>query len=262
MRNQFLNIAFWADNPPFHLPGHRNGALSLVWLALAIAPFGRLLVPEGVRITHVGPAPRRWARHAWNVIRSPVSTLAEIGKILQARFLASPRQPGFLVASDDGRYALHYMAEHAPDSRSRVTLSGSCDALGLPFLAVDLRYSEDDAASVLRAHEVLDRSLREARLGHLEYREARPDARIACVLQQAMEGYHQIGTTCMGLTSHDSVVDTDCRVHGFDNLYVSSSSVFPSSGQANPTFATVALALRLAAHLGRETQRSGVEAAA
>ena len=45
------------------------------------------------------------------------------------------------------------------------------------------------------------------------------------------------------------VVDADCRVHGVANLYVAGSSVFPTSGTANPTLTIVALALRLAEHL-------------
>jgi choline dehydrogenase-like flavoprotein len=142
-----------------------------------------------------------------------------------------------------------------------VTLSDRTDALGLPFLDIDLRYTEADARSVLQAHELLDQSLRQSGLGHLEYREPL-EKRISSILGQAKEGYHQIGTTRMGLTQQDSVVDGACRVHGLDNLYVSSSSVFPCSGQANPTFPAVALALRLAAHLADEARRSGLEAAA
>ncbi len=47
------------------------------------------------------------------------------------------------------------------------------------------------------------------------------------------------------------VVDVDCRVFGTDNLYVAGSSVFPTVGYANPTLMIVALALRLATHLGQ-----------
>ena len=45
------------------------------------------------------------------------------------------------------------------------------------------------------------------------------------------------------------VVDRDCRVHGFDNLYVAGSAVYPTTGYVNPTLTVVALALRLADHL-------------
>ena len=45
------------------------------------------------------------------------------------------------------------------------------------------------------------------------------------------------------------VVDADCRVHGLPDLYVAGSSVFTTSGSANPTLTIVALARRLAAHL-------------
>ena len=51
------------------------------------------------------------------------------------------------------------------------------------------------------------------------------------------------------------VVDADCRVHGIDNLYVAGSSVFPTSGAANPTLTIVALALRLADHLAGRPSR-------
>ena len=45
------------------------------------------------------------------------------------------------------------------------------------------------------------------------------------------------------------VVDADCRVHGVDNLFLSGSSVFPTSGATAPTLTIVAMSLRLADHL-------------
>ena len=45
------------------------------------------------------------------------------------------------------------------------------------------------------------------------------------------------------------VVDENCRVHGVDNLYIAGSSVFPTSGIANPTLTIIALAMRLSDHL-------------
>jgi choline dehydrogenase-like flavoprotein len=61
--------------------------------------------------------------------------------------------------------------------------------------------------------------------------------------------YHHMGGTRMAHTVQNGVVDSNCRVFGQGNLYVAGSSVFPSAGEANPTFAIVQLSLRLAEHL-------------
>jgi choline dehydrogenase-like flavoprotein len=58
-----------------------------------------------------------------------------------------------------------------------------------------------------------------------------------------------MGTTRMNGDPKLGVVDTDCKVHGVDNLFVAGSSVFPTSGAANPTYTILALALRLSEHL-------------
>ena len=55
-----------------------------------------------------------------------------------------------------------------------------------------------------------------------------------------------MGTTRMGDSPQTGVVDGDCRVFGVDNLYIASSSVFPTSGFSNPTFTIIALAMRTA----------------
>jgi choline dehydrogenase-like flavoprotein len=60
---------------------------------------------------------------------------------------------------------------------------------------------------------------------------------------------HHMGTTRMSADPKKGVVDADCRVHGLKNLYVASSSVFPTAGFANPTLTILAIALRLADHL-------------
>lgn len=62
-------------------------------------------------------------------------------------------------------------------------------------------------------------------------------------------GHHHMGTTRMASNAADGAVDMDCLLHGTNNLYVAGSSVFPTSGYANPTLTIVQLALRLADHL-------------
>ncbi|KRQ17378.1 hypothetical protein AOQ71_02260 [Bradyrhizobium manausense] len=256
LRNeQLLNIAFWADNPPFHDAKHRNGLLSAVWLLLAIPFIGRRLLSEGVRVSHVGPSPFQIAGHLSNLVKSPFSVIWSAMQLLRDRYLCSPRKPGFIIRNNAGRYALHYHAEQLPTESSFVSLATDKDSLGVQRLVVDFNYCELDATSVVRAHDILDRSLREANVGYLEYRTSR-DALVSSVMAQASDGFHQLGTTRMSKDANSGVVDENCKVHGLDNLFLLSSSVFPSSGQANPTFQIVAFAFRLASYLTAQFDRT------
>jgi choline dehydrogenase-like flavoprotein len=262
-REKLLNVAFWLDNPSFHKADHRNGLISLVWAMLAVPPIGKWLVSEGVRLSHVGPRPYDWRGHLRNVARSPFSTASTISEIFRSRFVTRPRKPGFLLRNREGRYTLHYHAEQVPNRQSRLTLSDRLDATGLPYLDVRLHFSEQDADSVVRSHEVLDTALRHHGIGRLEYQEPELGQRLAAVASQASDGFHQIGATRMGRNASQGVVDCECRVHGVDNLWIAGSSVLPTSGQANPTFVAAALGIRLAETLahkaGAQRRQSALE---
>ena len=60
---------------------------------------------------------------------------------------------------------------------------------------------------------------------------------------------HQAGTCRFGTDPADSVLDTDCRAHEVDNLYVVDTSFFPSIGAVNPALTAMANALRVGDHL-------------
>ena len=62
---------------------------------------------------------------------------------------------------------------------------------------------------------------------------------------------HQCGTCRMGTDPATSVLDTRCKAHDLDNLYVVDASFFPSSGATNPALTIAANALRVADHLRR-----------
>ncbi len=246
--NGLLNTAFWHDNPPFHDPDHRSGVLSGVFLALAIPSIGRKLLPEPIRLVHIGPPPHRLAEHLRNVITGAVAGAADIVGILNDRFLRRPRKPGFIVRNRGGKYPLHYHAEQQPSPDSRIVLSTQKDQFGMPRVAVDLRFTTLDVDSVIRSHQILDQGLQSSRLGHLQYMCA-PEQLQSKVMDQASDGFHQAGTTRMGENPQNSVVDKNLNVHGVSNLFVASTSVFPTAGQANSTFLGAALAVRLAHHL-------------
>jgi choline dehydrogenase-like flavoprotein len=60
---------------------------------------------------------------------------------------------------------------------------------------------------------------------------------------------HQAGTVRFGTDPDASVLDTDCKAHELDNLYVVDASFFPSIGAVNPALTVMANALRVGDHL-------------
>ncbi len=60
---------------------------------------------------------------------------------------------------------------------------------------------------------------------------------------------HQAGTCRFGTDPSSSVLNTDCRAHELDNLYVTDTSFFPSIGAVNPALTAMANALRVGDHL-------------
>ncbi len=60
---------------------------------------------------------------------------------------------------------------------------------------------------------------------------------------------HQAGTVRFGSDPDASVLDTDCKAHELDNLYVVDASFFPSIGAVNPALTVMANALRIGDHL-------------
>ena len=246
-REGLPNICFWPVVPPIADARHRSGALSAVALALSTPGLGRRLVPEAIRARHLGGA-IDWGAHARNVALDLPRTAAFLASFLQRRYLSAQRISGYFVRNRARRYGLSYSSEQSPRADSRVTLTSETDRLGLSRLSIDLRFHEEDAEAVARAHACLAAWLGRRGLGTIEYRGPKETAATA-VLAQAAHGTHQIGLARMGLDRRAAVVDRDLRCFDVPNLYVLGSAVFPTSGQANPTLSIVAFAARLAATL-------------
>ncbi|RWR21060.1 GMC family oxidoreductase [Sinirhodobacter populi] len=241
-----LNTAFMLRPPTLSDPGHGSGALSLAYLAARIP--GVAPIAKSTRLTLAGQNGTRGALHAHfaNALRRPGATAREIG-VMGAQSLKA-RLP-ILIPTPSGRYSLRFHAEQMPNAESRVLLSDAGDPAD-PGLDIRFRYRDEDFSSVLATHHALAAALAAGGRAKLDFYQP-PEERIAAIRAQALDGYHQIGTTRMGDNPRESVVDRNCRVHGLDNLFMASSSVFPTSGSANPTFTIVALARRLGDHIAR-----------
>jgi choline dehydrogenase-like flavoprotein len=252
IEHELPNAAIWLENPEIGDPAHRSGPLSLVYLML-VSPLGSRIVSEGIRKHQLGDAPRKARTHLANVLCSPAATARFAAALGYRRYLQRGRKlPGFFVRSADNVYPLLYQSEHLPDRESRVELVSERDALGVRRLRTEMRIGQRDIDAVVRAHRVLDGYLRRHALGRLQY--IVEDFEKA-IRDRFFYGCHQSGTTRMSARPQDGVLDADLAVHGFDDLFVASSSAFPTSSQANSTFAIVALAVRLADRLQRDLRR-------
>jgi choline dehydrogenase-like flavoprotein len=60
---------------------------------------------------------------------------------------------------------------------------------------------------------------------------------------------HACGTARFGTDPSASVLDTQCKAHDLDNLYVVDTSFFPSSSAVNPALTAMANALRVGDHI-------------
>jgi choline dehydrogenase-like flavoprotein len=183
------------------------------------------------------PTGPHWSRYIRRVIKGS-HTIAK-SRFAQLRHLLRPRSA----------LALRVTLENTPDPASRVYLTSRTDKLGTPLLAVDWRIGEVERRSLDRFHQLLGDSMIETKLGSIELRFEEDDTGWPSSLSS---GKHHMGGTRMHNDRNQGVVNSDCRVHGIDNLFIAGSSVFPTGGYANPTFTIIALSIKLADHLRRE----------
>ena len=249
LANKLPNIALWLENPELGDASHGSGVLSLIYLLL-ISPLGRLLLSEGIRQRKIKSSSScgRGA-HLENVVRDLPAAMRFAVTFAYRRFLQrGHKAPGVYVRSAANVYPIFYHSEHLPHYHSHVALASQRDELGVPRLHTQLRCDEADIQGVIAGHAHLDGYLRRHRIGRLEYLHENLEQ---SVREQFADGYHQAGTTRMSAKPDDGVLDENLAVHGFDDLFVASSSAFVTAGQANSTLMIVAFALRLAAHLQR-----------
>lgn len=241
-----LNTAFWLDNPLYFDPNHRSGAMSFMYLAMLMPILGRKLAPPAVAHSITKGKVNRIGSHLANIMRGLPGSLWTPASIFARRYCLRRKLPGVFLYSSENRYALHFHAEQIPEWENRMELAADGSSLVIHY-----RVTERDADEVIRAHELLDAELRACRCGELHYWFP-PEERRAAIQSMSKDGVHQSGTTRIGENPDRGVVDENLRVWGTSNVYVCSSSVFPTSGQANPTFYLGVFAVRLAKYLARK----------
>lgn len=158
--------------------------------------------------------------------------------------------------------ALVVRAEQAPNPDSRVTLADTTDSLGMPHARLDWRMNALDVDSVAGLVKILGEEFRRLGIGRIEPAEWLSDGSgdwqfDPLISAHPIGGFHHMGTTRMSAHPAHGVTDGHGRVHGLANLYVAGSSLFPTSGWANPTLTILALAQRTADAISERASAAG-----
>lgn len=137
--------------------------------------------------------------------------------------------------------------EQTPDEGRLVRLATQRDAFGRRMASICWQISDRDRAQI---SAVAERFLAKwpGEQGGLPRLQSRP---IHGDVSKPHDAYHPVGCCRMGEDA-EAVVDHEMRVHGLQNLWVSSTAVLPSAGTANPTFSMLCLTHRLAQRLHAE----------
>ncbi len=128
--------------------------------------------------------------------------------------------------------------EDLPEPENRVTLEKDG--------SLKLAYRPNNQEPKKRLYEQL-----KSMLGHLGMQEQHLLGRNAYLKNDIPVAgcAHQVGTCRFGTDPATSVLNTDCRAHEVDNLYVVDTSFFPSIGAVNPALTAMANAIRVGDHL-------------
>lgn len=143
-------------------------------------------------------------------------------------------------------FVLYVRSEQAPNPLSRVYLSDDRDALGMRRICLHWKLADIDRKTLLLIATSARDEFKRLGLGRVSIAEWITKG----VWPPRFDvGPHHMGTTRMSASPQDGVVNENAGVHGVNNLYMAGSSIFPTSGHANPTLTLLATSLRLADHI-------------
>jgi choline dehydrogenase-like flavoprotein len=246
--NKMLNAIAFFFRPPLSRAVHRNALFSSAYLAKFFLTTLKRNRP-GRALAIMRENRPTLAAHSKIVLADAPRLVPQVAHIIRNRYFTKRRLPFILPSKSVNNYCLYYQSEHAPNPASRVVLHTERDFFGLPRLLVKIAFTDLDVQTVLQTHRIIRNQFAKTQTGELFYEESVLRDDIKHEVEDFNSSAHQIGTTRMSAAPSDGVVDADCRVHGVQNLFVAGSSVFPTSGHANPTLTIVAFAVRLADHL-------------
>jgi choline dehydrogenase-like flavoprotein len=157
-------------------------------------------------------------------------------RVIEKRLLFAPRST----------HQLHIVIEQEPLARNQIALSPDCtDLFGNPLATIDWRVGEAAADHVVALTQHFVRFWQASVLAQVARLDIEPTSKIVDGLKSCGGIYHPGGSTRMGKSASEAVVDENLRTFAVPNLIVLATSVFPTGGGANPTMMLLMAAFRL-----------------
>ncbi len=173
----------------------------------------------------------------------PMGNIQMVGKSVGAMYKGEkPIEAGLapmFTLDEVARHAVDFWlsTEDLPDPNNRVTLASDGN--------IKLSYTPNNQEPKKQLYGKLKSMLNHLRMHeHLIHRNMymKNEIEVGGVA-------HQAGTVRFGSDPQSSVLDTNCKAHELDNLYVVDTSFYPSIGAVNPALTAMANALRVGDHL-------------
>jgi len=140
--------------------------------------------------------------------------------------------------------------EQLPNWDSKIMLSDQLDSFGRKKLIIDWKISSADILAFQTTANLAKKSWDSSPVSNYANLELTL-ANDMSNLDSVYDVYHPTGSLRMGSNSSTSVVDSNLKLWALDNCFISSTTVFPTAGSANPGLTHLALTMRLAKHLSQ-----------
>lgn len=141
------------------------------------------------------------------------------------------------------------MIEQTPNLNSRVYLGTEHDMFGMRRIQLDWQLNANDKQTIRTLGLEVAKEMARHGFARVKLEDFILDSTKDIT---GVDGHaHQMGTTRMSEDPKFGVVNENLQIHGFKNIFVAGSSVFPTGGGSNPTLNLVMLAERLGHHLAK-----------
>jgi choline dehydrogenase-like flavoprotein len=151
-----------------------------------------------------------------------------------------------LLFSKELKLKIHIIMQQSSTAQNKITLSKKLDSFKQPLAEIHWKVSKLDTQNILKASKAIKHFWQSSFLSSLgKYRELNKNL-IAGYAKKSRGIYHPSGSTRIGATAKEGVVNNKLQLFALKNTTIVSTSVFPTGCASNPTMTLLQLVYRCA----------------